>query len=330
MNCGPTLQQLRQAAERIEPVVRRTPLLESPLLNKQLDARIIVKPECLQVTGSFKIRGAFNKISCLSETQRKRGVVAFSSGNHAQGVAYAARYFGIDATIVMPEDAPAIKIENTRLYGAEVVLYNRYTENREEIGEELCASQGRSLIKPYDDPEIICGQGTVGLEALEDTKRLGVTVDQILCPCGGGGLISGIASAASHLSPSTKVFAVEPKNFDDTVRSLNSGQREIADASVRSICDAIVTPQPGELTFSINRTLLSGGYVVSEEDVLKSMGIAFREFKIVAEPGGIVALAALIAEKGLSKNSTSLIVVSGGNTDREIFSRALKATALHF
>ncbi|MDF2764587.1 MAG: Pyridoxal-5-phosphate-dependent protein beta subunit, partial [Rhodospirillales bacterium] len=255
----PTIEEVRAAASRLAPVAVKTPLLRSQALDRIADATVLIKPELLQRTGSFKFRGAYNKISRIPPERRSQGVVAFSSGNHAQGVAAAAQLLGAPATIVMPSDAPAIKVENTRGYGAEVVLYDRDREDREAIAREIVARSGAVLVPPYDDPDIIAGQGTVGLELVEQAEALGCRLDLVLAPCSGGGLMAGIATAVKALSPATRLMSVEPEGFDDMARSLASGQRERNAPGRRSLCDALMSPTPGILTFRINRELTAGG-----------------------------------------------------------------------
>lgn len=317
------LADIRDAARRIKGVAIRTPLLESPILNEKLDARVLIKPEVLQRTGSFKFRGAYTKISRIDPAKRPAGVVAYSSGNHAQGVAHAAALHDCPATIVMPGDAPAIKIENTRSYGAEVVLYDRYTENREQIGRRICTEKGATLVPPYDDLDVMCGQATVGLEIAEDLDAIGAGADLIVSPCGGGGLISGTAAAAEHLCPDTKVWGVEPEGFDDTARSLAEGVRVSNDPAARTICDALASPTPGELTFAINQRLLAGCLAVSENDVADAMAEAFQKLKIVVEPGGAVALAAIMKGHLDIKGLTVVVICSGGNVDSDLYTRIL-------
>lgn len=313
------INNIREAANRLAGKIVHTPLLESPLLNEQLGGRALFKPECLQKTGAFKYRGALNKLSTLNAEQRRNGIVAFSSGNHAQGVAAAARSMGINAKIIIPKDAPALKIANTRAYGAEVVLYDRYKESREDIGREMAEREGRALVKPYDDHEIMAGQGTAGLEIADSLQEMGVQADALLCPCGGGGLIAGVSTAIKALSPQTEIYSVEPKGFEDTQRSLISGQREINETQGGSICDSIVTPQPGELTFAVNRHTLSGGLVVSDTMVMEAMQQAFNHLKLVVEPGGVVGLAALLAGEYDVRDKTVVVLLSGGNVDLATF-----------
>lgn len=293
----------------------QTPLLENPQLNMTVGGRVLIKPECLQRTGSFKFRGAFTKIHRLSAVQRANGVVAYSSGNHAQGVAAAAQHFGIPATIVMPEDAPAIKIANTKALGAKVVTYDRWRESREQIGADIATREGAVLVKPYDDEDVIVGQGTVGLETCQQTQAQGLGVDQLYCPCGGGGLMAGIATAYQSLSPDTRLYCVEPEGFEDTQRSLALGRRVSNSEAARSLCDAIVTPTPGELTFAINSRALSGGLSVTDTQVRQAMAFALERLKLVVEPGGCVALAALLAGQVHAEGQTTLLVLSGGNVD---------------
>ena len=310
------------AASRIAPHIIETPLMESPRLNDKLGVRLLLKAECLQYTGSFKLRGASNAVWSLDNTVTE--VVAFSSGNHAQGVARAAASRGLQATIVMPKDSPAGKIEGTKAYGANVVLYDRYTESREDIGAEIAAKKQAHLIKPYDDVRVIAGQGTVGLEIAAQAAAKQATVDAIVCCCGGGGLIAGMSIAASDLIPGVKIWSAEPEFYDDTLRSLTSGKREMADINQPSICDAIVTPQPGQLTFPINKRLLSGGAVITDRDSLQAIATAFKHLKIVIEPGGAVALAAILTGQYPQGASTVVAVASGGNIGSQMFQRALE------
>lgn len=314
---------VRSAALRIEGKACKTPVLESSLLNKRLGCRLLVKAESLQRTGSFKFRGAYNCISRIPEDRRKGGVVAYSSGNHAQGVAAASQLLGMPALIVMPEDAPAIKIANTLAYGAEIVFYDRLNENREEIGEKLVQQRDATLVRPYDDGMIIAGQGTVGLEMVQQVQEMDTGMDVFLAPCGGGGLISGCALALESESPDTEIYSVEPQGFDDTARSLQAGDRLSNDPSSRSICDALLTPVPGEITFSINARLLKGGLSVSDEMAFEAMRIAFEYLKLVVEPGGAVALAAVLSGQIHTNDKTIGIVLSGGNVDQDVYIKAL-------
>jgi threonine dehydratase len=315
----PTFADVEAAAARLRDLAVRTPLLESEALNERVCGRVFLKAECLQRTGSFKFRGAYNTISQIEAD----AVVAYSSGNHAQGVAAAARLLGKAATIVMPADAPAIKVENTRAYGAEVRLYDRATESREEIGAAIGARTGAALIRPYDDPRIIAGQGTVGLELAAQARERGAVLDVALAPCGGGGLIAGCALALTEAFPGIAIYAVEPSDLDDTRRSLEAGARQVNAPEATSICDALLVPTPGELTFRINRQLLAGGLGVSDHEVRDAMAFAFRHLKLVVEPGGAVALAAMLSGKVPLEQRTAAVVLSGGNVDPGLFAAAI-------
>lgn len=320
---APTFDDILSAAKRLDGVSIRTPLLESPLLNDQVGRRVLVKPECLQRTGSFKFRGASNKIRSLSTDRCRGGVVAYSSGNHAQGVAAAARYAGIPALIVMPSDAPAIKRANTESWGAEIQPYDRHTEDRMAIAEAIATERNATLVRPYDDPFIIAGQGTIGLEIADQLAELGVKAEAVVSPCGGGGLISGTALAVKTKLPDIKVFAVEPEGFDDTARSLQAGSRCSIDPAARSICDALLSPTPGTITFAMNQHLLDGGLVVTDEEAKAAMKAAFLDLKVVAEPGGAVALASILAGKLPQGDGPVVAVISGGNVDPTLFQEAL-------
>ena len=315
------LDSIRAAAKRIAPFVIKTPLIESPRLNDKLGIRLLIKAECLQHTGSFKIRGASNAVYNLKNSVKH--VIAFSSGNHAQGVALAAATRNLKATIVMPEDSPSGKIEGTKAYGANVILYNRYTQSREQIGTDLATNMRAHLIKPYDDVEVIAGQGTVGLEIAAQAAAKNLSPDVILCCCGGGGLIAGLSIAVANLIPGVKIWAAEPEFYDDTRRSLLSGKIEKADINKSSICDSIVTPQPGLITFPINKKLLSGGAVISDHDALQAIATAFKYLKIIIEPGGAAALAAALTGQYPKGAKTVIVVASGGNIDASMFQRAL-------
>ncbi len=313
------LSDIEAAAKRLDGVSVRTPLLQNYELDQIAGGRVLLKPECLQVTGSFKIRGAYNRLSQLTAEQAANGVVAWSSGNHAQGVAAAGTLLGIQTTIVMPEDAPKAKLENTRRLGGEVVTYDRYNGDREVIAKEIAAKRGAALVPSYDHEQIIAGQGTIGLEIAEDAGDLGLVPTQVLIPCGGGGLSSGCAVALRSRIPGVHIYAVEPADFDDTARSFAKGERlRIADTA-RSICDALQTATPGELTFAINQRLLSDVLTVSDAEVRDAIRFAFRNLKLVVEPGGAVALAAVLSGKLDTKGKTTVIVLSGGNIDVELF-----------
>ena len=321
----PSFADVQAAAGRIAGQAVLTPLLESPALNKRLGFRLLVKAEPLQRTGSFKFRGAFNRLVQLDAEQRRHGVVAFSSGNHAQGVAAAAEILGIPAVIVMPADAPAIKLANTKGYGAEVVTYDRWAEDREVVAAKIQAERGAVLVKPYDDPNIIAGQGTAGLEAAEQAAARGIVIDAFAANSSGGGLIAGCALALEALSPGTKVYCAEPAGFDDHARSLAAGKRLANAAGASSICDALLAQTPGEITFAINRLRLSGGLVASDDEVRRAMAVAFQELKLVVEPGGAVALAAALAGRIPDSPRTVVVVASGGNVDPATFQTALAA-----
>lgn len=320
------IDMIRAAATRLEGHARRTPLLSSPFIDEIAGRRVLIKTECLQHTGSFKFRGAWSAVSALDEVTRKRGVIAFSSGNHAQGVAYAASQHGVPSVIIMPADAPQLKIDNTSALGAEVILYDRENEDRDEIGERLSNERGLTLIKPYDEPQVIAGQGTTGLEIASRTAELGVTEADVLVCCGGGGLSSGIALALEADAPGLRVRPVEPEGFDDVKRSLATGAIQRNNQMGGNICDAIVTPQPGDLTFPILKRLCGPGIAVSEEDVLHAMAQAFLRLKLVAEPGGAVALAAALYHADEIEGDTVVAVITGGNVDPAMFARALGRT----
>ena len=307
------------AAARLDGVAVRTPLIRNQELDRLADGRVFLKPECLQVTGSFKIRGAYNFLSQLSDAEAARGVVAFSSGNHAQGVACAGSMLGVQTAIVMPEDAPRAKLENTSRLGGEVITYDRYTGDREAIAREIAAERGAVVVPSYDHEWIIAGQGTVGLEIAQQCRHQDIEPDQVLVNCGGGGLISGSATALKHYFPDVSVHTVEPEEFDDTARSLRSGVRETVGDNVSSICDALQAHSPGELPFAIMRVLLGEGYTVSDDEVREAMRFAFRNLKLVIEPGGAAALAALLAGRVDTRGRTTIIVISGGNVDAEVF-----------
>lgn len=317
------IEMIRAARERLAGHARRTPLLGSPFLDEVAGRRVFVKAENLQHTGSFKFRGAWSAISALDPDTRRNGVVAFSSGNHAQGVAYAAQLHGIPAVIIMPSDAPKTKIDNTRAYGAEVVLYDRATEDRKAIGDALAAERGLSLIEPFDNPQVIAGQGTTGLEIVEQAAGEGVTSGEVLVCCGGGGFSSGIALALEAEAPEMRIRPVEPVDFDDMTRSLVSGQREINARREGSICDAIISPQPGELTFPILQKLSGPGILVTDEECLHAMAHAFSRLKLVLEPGGASALAAALFHSDEIAGDAVICTASGGNVDPPMFQRAL-------
>ncbi len=310
------------AAARLAGRARRTPLLHAPLLDQIAGRRIFVKAECLQWTGSFKFRGGWSAVSALAPDVRARGVIAFSSGNHAQGVALAAQMHAVPAVIVMPSDAPAVKIANTRAYGAEVVLYDRAMDDRDAIGDALAKARRLTLIRPYDDAQVIAGQGTVGLEIAEQATEAGIESADVITCCGGGGLTSGIALALEAHAPGLRVRPAEPQGFDDVARSLAAGSIQRNTLASGSICDAIVTPQPGALTFPILQRLCGPGLVVTDDEALRAMAMAFAHLRIVLEPGGAVALAAALFRPDLP--DTVICTASGGNVDPSLFADVLR------
>ncbi len=320
MNIG----MIRAAAERLEGHARRTPFLRSEALDRIAGRRVWVKAESLQHTGSFKFRGGRAALSALSPEARARGVIAFSSGNHAQGVALAAREFGAPAVILMPADAPAQKIDDTCALGAEVVVFDRSTQNRDEIGARLAEERGLTLIRPFDEPEVIAGQGTVGLEIAEQAAAAGIAEAEVLVCCGGGGLTSGIALALEAEAPGLKVRPVEPEGFDDVARSLASGGIERNNRTAGGLCDAILTPSPGEITFPIMARLCGPGIVVTEDEALDAMAAAFRHLKLVLEPGGAVALAAALNRPDMMEGEDVIAVATGGNVEAATFAKALE------
>jgi threonine dehydratase len=311
------------AARVIAPYAVRTPLLSPPVLCDRVGAKVFIKPEVLQRTGSFKFRGAFNKLASIPESARKGGVVAFSSGNHAQGVAAAAKILNMPATIVMPADSPLLKRERTKSFGAEVVLYDRDREDREAIARGIASPRGATLVPPYDDPKVIAGQGTVGREICEDLAALGMTPDIVVAPVSGGGLIAGVATSVKARFPQAMVMSAEPEGFDDHARSLRAGKREAHGAEGRTICDALMAAIPGEITFAINGRLLAKGVTATDAEVGHAVAFAFRELKLVVEPGGAVGLAALLAGHIDVRGKTIVIVLSGGNVDSELYSRLI-------
>jgi threonine dehydratase len=321
----PTIADIEGAVERLKGKARLTPILESTLLNDKLGGRLLIKAEVLQRSGSFKFRGAYNRIALIPPAERQRGVVAYSSGNHAQGVAYAARLFGIKAWIVMPADAPKIKIANTRAYGAEVVTYDRYNENREAIGERLTREKGATIVRPFDDPGLIAGQGTIGLETATQLKEMDATADAFIAPCSGGGLIAGCALALEAKSPRTRAYAAEPAGFEDLKHSLEAGRRLENPPGARSFCDALLSPWPGEITFKVHKRLLGGSFAVTDAQVRQAMATAFEYFKIVVEPGGACGLAAVMTGQLPVRGRTVVVVCSGGNVDAATFAAALTA-----
>jgi len=319
----PSAADIEAAAKRLAGVAVRTPLINAPVLDDRLGARVFLKAETLQRTGSFKFRGAYNKVSSIPEERRSAGVVAYSSGNHAQGVAAAARLLGMPAVIVMPADAPRLKRERTAALGAEVVLYDRDREDRAAIARKIMAERGATLVPPYDDPLIIAGQGTIGREIVEDMERLGLAPDVVVVGASGGGLAAGISLGVKAKVPAAKFFTVEPEGFDDTLRSFVSGHREKNERLSGSICDALMSNTPGELTFPINRELIGAGITASDTQVAAAVRYAFHELKLVVEPGGAIGLAALLADKLDVKGKVVVGVLSGGNVDPDLFAKLI-------
>ncbi len=320
----PSFDGVRDAARQIAGVAVRTPLIENPALNEHLGGQVLIKAETLQRAGAFKFRGAYNRISRLTEAEKARGVVAYSSGNHAQAVAAAARMVGTHAIIVMPADSPRVKVEGVIGFGGEVRMYDRYSESREAIGDEIAASKGSILVRPFDDPFIIEGQGTAGLEMVEQTaENGGASLDQLLCGTSGGGLMAGINLTLAALSPSTRTIGVEPADYNDTQLSLAAGERLTHAPASGTICDALMTDRPGELTFPINQRL-SGVVTVTDAEVAEAVRYAFRTLKLVVEPGGAVSLAALLAGKVEARGLTTALVLSGGNVDPGLFAAIIE------
>lgn len=317
------IDMIDAAEARIRPHIRRTPLLTSPFLDQIAGRQVFVKAECLQHTGSFKYRGGKSAITALPPDALKHGVIAYSSGNHAQGVALAAHQAGTTAVIIMPADAPRQKIDNTRALGAEVVLYDRANDDRDQIGEDLARDRGLTLIKPFDNAQVIAGQGTTGLEIAQQAAQAGISKADVLVCCGGGGLTSGVSLAFEARSPGLRARPVEPVDFDDVARSLAAGTIVRNDRTSGSLCDAIVTPQPGAITFPIMARLCGPGIAVPEDDCLRAMAVAFQRLKIVLEPGGAVALAAALFHPELTDGDHVIAVASGGNVDTEVFQMAL-------
>ena len=318
-----SLTDIEHALERLSGAALRTPLLRCAELSDRAGASVLIKPENLQHIGAFKFRGAYNRLAQLDRDEQRAGVVAFSSGNHAQGVAYAAKLLGIPATIVMPTDAPRIKLENTRRLGAEVRLYERQGESREQIASAIAAERGAVLVPSYDDPDIIAGQGTCGYELVEQAAALGMRPAALLVPCGGGGLLAGVSMAVRSLLPETAIYGVEPENFDDHARSWKSGARESVPGTHSTLCDSLMTPTPGALTWSINRTTVSNFLVVTEDEVRHAVSFAFRYMKLVVEPGGAVALAALLSKKLNLEGQELALILSGGNIDPLVLDNCL-------
>ena len=319
----PTIDDVRDAATRIHGKAIRTPLLESPEVNARIGSRVLVKAEPLQRTGSFKFRGAYNKLSRLSPDELAAGVVTDSSGNHAQGIAAVAQLLGAPATIIMPSSAPQNKVEKTRAYGAEIVSYERGSLDAEVLTKQTAKDLGATLILSFDDPYIMAGHGTVGLEIAEQAKEAGAALDAVLVPCGGGGLSSGVGLAIAATSPETEVYAVEPAGFECMTRSLAAGEPMDVPAGANSICDAILGIRTRRYTFAMCQKLLAGGVTADDDAVRLAMNVAFREFKLVVEPGGSIALAAALEQKIPVEGRTIAVVCSGGNVDNSVFARAI-------
>lgn len=313
------------AADRIKGAAIKTPFIENAALNDKVGGRVFLKVESLQHVGAFKFRGAYNRLSALSDDEKKKGVVAWSSGNHAQGIAAAAELLGIEATIVMPEDAPQMKVDNTRAYGASIRFYDRYTESREEIGRALSEETGATLVPSYDDPYIIAGQGTTGLELVAQAGEANVELDAVFVPCGGGGLCSGTALAVRSLKPDVKFYAVEPEDFDDTARSFASGKQEHIDPANKSICDALLSPYPGTMTLPIMREHVEQVLTISDDEARTAVKFAWEKLKLVIEPGGAAGLAALLAGKIDCKGKNIAVVLSGGNIDAGMFAECINS-----
>jgi threonine dehydratase len=324
----PTFQNVLDAAARLEDVAVKTPLIRHDALDAAAGGKVFIKAECLQRTGSFKFRGAYNRISRLDADELAAGVVAFSSGNHAQGVADAARLMRTPAVIVMPSDAPAAKIDGTKALGGEVVLYDRWTQSRETIAAEIAAERGAVVVPAFEDFYVIAGQGTVGLEAIRQLEEHGEMADQVLAPTSGGGLIAGIGLAFDTLSPLTDLYVVEPEGYDDHAKSLAVGHPVAIKPQTASLLDALMAPAPGEMTFALNKGRLSGAFVVSDDEALAAMAFAFRYLKLVLEPGGAAALAAVLSGNAGTQGRTTLVIASGGNVDAAIYARALAGQPL--
>ena len=329
ITCGPVTQtpptfaDVQAAAARLQGQAVRTPLLRSADLDARTGGTILLKAEPLQRTGSFKFRGAFNRLVQLTPAERKAGVVAWSSGNHAQGVAAAAALLHMPATIVMPADAPALKIANTRRWGAEIVTHDRATEDREGIARRIAGERHAVVVPSYDDPHIIAGQGTVGLEIMAQAQDLALTVDDVIVPASGGGLVAGTGLAVLHANPAARLYCAEPAGYDDHRRSLETGVRQRNPSTANALCDALLTPTPGALTWALNGPVLAGGYAVTDAEVLQAMRWAFETLKIVVEPGGAVALAALLGGHHPAHNRVVAVVLSGGNVDGATFAPCL-------
>ncbi len=321
----PDFAAVQAAAARLRGKVVHTPMLRHALLDELTGGTVLVKPEPLQRTGSFKLRGATNAALLLEAAARRGGIVTHSSGNHGQGVACAAAMLGMPALIAMPSDAPAIKVESTRRWGAEIHFFDRHNTDRDALAAELAAKRGATVVPPFDHADVIAGQGTVALELVEDARAAGLTLDGLAVCTGGGGLIGGCALAMEALAPQAEVWAVEPEGWDDYGQSLRAGHRIANDGRGDNLCDALLSKQPGEITFAINHPRLAGGVAVTPAEVFAAMRFAFQQLKVVVEPGGAVALAAVLAGKLPVRGRTVGVVLSGGNVDPAVFARALAA-----
>jgi threonine dehydratase len=318
-----TAAGVRAAAARIKGAAVVTPLLENEWLNERAGGRVLMKAETLQHGGSFKFRGAMNRLSRLTPEERQRGVLAWSSGNHAQGVARAARLFNAPATIVMPRDAPQLKVSQVRAYGGEIIFFDRYTEDREEIGRRIAAERGLALAPSYDHVDIIEGQGTLALEAAEQARAVGAEFDAFIICCGGGGMTSGCATILEEISPKTEIHIAEPEGFDETWASIRAGRKMTADIAQKTLCDALATPSPGDITFPIMQRLVKGGFTISDGEVSETIVWAFKYLKLVLEPGGAAALAAVHHRKFDAKGRTIGLTLSGGNIDPSLYATIL-------
>lgn len=315
----PTYQDVVMASQRLEGNAIKTPLLRSDVIDELVGKKLWFKAECLQKKKAFKYRGAFNRLSVMTPAERKFGVVAYSSGNHAQGVSCAAKELGIDAIIVMPSDAPKVKVAGVLADGAKIVSYDRQTENRENIADDIAARDGRIIVPSYDDPYIIAGQGTIGIE-LSETEQ---DFDAMITCLGGGGMCAGISLAMNELSPKTRIFGAEPQHYNDHQMSLRAGKRCAISKTPPTICDAIMTPMPGELTWAINGQSLEDVFDVSDEECLRAIKLAYTELGVTLEPGGAAAMAAVISHKLPDSVETVAVVLSGGNVDPDILELAL-------
>lgn len=321
----PTPADVIAAGDRLKGYVRHTPLLESPVLNDRIGGRVLVKPESLQLTGAFKVRGAFNRLLVMTAQERARGIVAWSAGNHAQALAYVGQLLGVAATIVMPSDAPKAKVIGTERFGAKIVFYDRRTEDREAIGKAIAAENDATIVPPYEDKYVIAGGGSAALELLDDVAKLDITLDRIVVCVGGGGLIAGCGLAAQARESTAEIIAAEPEHFDDTRKSLLAGLRVANDLSQNSIADALLTSIPGEMTFALNQKLVSAAYAVSDDNIRGAMRVAFDDFRLVTEPGGVASLAALLANADDFSSLNTGVIVTGGNVDAGLFASVIGA-----